>query len=269
LRAFFDNVRHHIVFEKVGRRVDDPQVMHLLKLLVKATGKKGLSQGGVLSPMLSNLYLNEVDRMLERAQEVTRRGAYTYVEYARFADDLVILVNADAGPSWLLQAVNRRLRMELAKLQVDVNEEKSRYVDLAKGDSFGFLGFEFRRIRSLQGKWRPYYPPKLKQRTILLRKLKDIFRRFDSQPVGRVIQLINPIVRGWVNYFAIGDARRCFSFVQHWLEKKIRRHLMRAQKRPGFGWRRWSRRWLYGDLGLFNDFRVRHPSTMSKALSAR
>jgi RNA-directed DNA polymerase len=269
LRAFFDNVRHHIVFEKVGRRVDDPQVMHLLKLLVKATGKKGLSQGGVLSPMLSNLYLNEVDRMLERAQEVTRRGAYTYVEYARFADDLVILVNADAGPSWLLQAVNRRLRMELAKLQVDVNEEKSRYVDLAKGDSFGFLGFEFRRIRSLQGKWRPYYPPKLKQRTILLRKLKDIFRRFDSQPVGRVIQLINPIVRGWVNYFAIGDARRCFSFVQHWLEKKIRRHLMRAQKRPGFGWRRWSRRWLYGDLGLFNDFRVRHPSTMSKALPAR
>jgi hypothetical protein len=60
------------------------------------------------------------------------------------------------------------------------------------------LGFEFRCVRSLQGKWRPYYAPKLKQRTALLRKLKDIFRRFDSQPVGRVVQLINPIVRGWV-----------------------------------------------------------------------
>jgi RNA-directed DNA polymerase len=67
LRSFFDNVRHHILFEKVARRVDDPQVMQLLRLLVKATGKKGLSQGGVLSPLLSNLYLNEVDRMLERA----------------------------------------------------------------------------------------------------------------------------------------------------------------------------------------------------------
>ena len=87
-------------------------------------------------------------------------------------------------------------------------EEKSRQVDLAKGESFGFLGFEFRCIRSLQGKWRPYYPPKLKQRTALLRKLKDIFRRFDSQPVGRVVQLINPILRGWVNYFAIGNASR-------------------------------------------------------------
>jgi RNA-directed DNA polymerase len=181
----------------------------------------------------------------------------------------VILVNADARHGWLLKAVNQRLREELAKLQVEVNEEKSRYVDLAKGDSFGFLGFEFRRIRSLQGKWRPYYPPKLKQRTVLLRKLKDIFRRFVSQPVDRVVQLINPIVRGWVNYFAIGDARRCFSFVQHWLEKKVRRHLMRAQKRPGLGWKRWSRRWLYDDLGLFNNFRVRHPSPLSKALPAR
>jgi Group II intron, maturase-specific domain len=76
--------------------------------------------------VLSNLYLNDVDRMLERAQDATRRGAYTYVEYARFADDLVI-------------------------------------------------------------------------------------RRFDSQPVGRVVQLINPILRGWVNYFAFGNASRCFN----------------------------------------------------------
>jgi RNA-directed DNA polymerase len=256
LRAFFDNVRHHILFEKVARRVNDPEVMHLLKLLVKATGKKGLSQGGVLSPLLSNVYLNEVDRMLERAQETTRQGPYTYLQYTRFADDLVILVDAYAQHDWLLKAANRRLREELAKLHVDINEEKSRYVDLVKGDSFGFLGFEFRRIRSLQGKWRPYYPPKLKQRTALLRKLKDIFRRFDSQPVGRVVQLINPIVRGWVNYFAIGDASRCFGYIKDWVEKKVRRHLMRSRNRQGFGWKRWSRRWLYDELGLFNHYRV-------------
>jgi RNA-directed DNA polymerase len=256
LRSFFDNVRHHILFEKVARRVNDPEVMHLLKLLVKATGTKGLPQGGVLSPVLSNLYLNEVDRMLERAQETTRRGPYTYLEYARFADDLVVLVDAFAQHDWLLKTANRRLREELTKLHVDVNEEKSRYVDLAKGDSFGFLGFEFRRIRSLQGKWRPFYPPKLKQRTALLRKLKDIFRRFDSQPVDRVVQLINPIVRGWVNYFAIGDAGRCFGYIKDWVEKKVRRHLMRSRNQHGYGWKRWSRRWLYDELGLFNDYRV-------------
>ena len=231
--------------------------MHLLKLIVKATGKKGVSQGGVLSPLFSNLYLNEVDQMLERAQEVTRRGPYTYLQYARFADDLVILVDAYAQHDRLLKAVNQRLREELAKLHVDINEDKSRFVDLAKGESFGFLGFDFRRVRSLQGKWRPYYPPKLKQRTALLRKLKDIFRRFVSRPADRVVELINPILRGWVNYFAIGHSSRCFGFVRNWVEKKIRRHLMRARKRRGYGWEGWTSQWLYGHLGLFDGYRLR------------
>ena len=65
----------------------------------------------------------------------------------------------------------------------------------------------------------------------------------------QVIELINPILRGWVNYFAVGDSSRCFSFVKDWVEKKIRRHLMRARKRKGFGWKRWSKRWLYEDSG--------------------
>ena len=68
------------MFGKVARRVNDSEVMPLVKLIVKATGKKGVAQGGVLSPLLSNLYLNEVDRMLEQAQEVTRHGPYTYLE---------------------------------------------------------------------------------------------------------------------------------------------------------------------------------------------
>src|SRR5262245_42581469 len=65
--------------------------MHLLKLMLKASGKRGVPQGGVISPLLSDLYLNAVDKMLERAREVTRNGKYTNVEYARFADDLVVL----------------------------------------------------------------------------------------------------------------------------------------------------------------------------------
>ena len=126
-----------------------------------------------------------------------------------------------------------------------MDEAKSRIVDLAQGESFGFLGFEFRRVRSRTGKWRAYYPPLLQKRTALLRKLKDIFRRHQSQPIDRVISLITPIVRGWVRYFAIGDASRCFGFIKDWVEKKVRRHLMRARKRRGFGWKRWSRQWLY------------------------
>ena len=128
--------------------------------MLKASGKKGVPQGGVISPLLSNLYLNEVDRMLERAREVTRNGKYTYIEYARFADDLVILIDAYKRHDWLVGAVDKRLREEFGKLQVEINDEKSRTVDLERGESFGFLGFDFRYLRSRRGAWRPHYTPK-------------------------------------------------------------------------------------------------------------
>ena len=258
LRAYFDTVRHHIVLEKVAKRVNDADVMHLLKMILKASGKLGVPQGGVISPLLSNLYLTEVDKMLERAKEVTRNGRWTAVEYARFADDLVILVDSRPQHRWLHQAVEKRLREELAKLQVEVNDEKSRRVDLTKRESFGFLGFEFRRVRSRAGRWMPLRMPLMKKRTALLRKLKTLFRRYRSQPIGLLIEKINPILRGWVNYFAVGHSSRCFSFIQDWVAKKIRRHLARARQRQGFGWKRWSQRYLYETLGLFNDYRVRY-----------
>ena len=235
-------------------------VMRLLKMMLKAGGKQGVPQGGVISPLLSNIYLTEVDRMLERAKEATRYGKYTYVEYARFADDLVILIDAYQRHDWLMAAVEKRLREELAELQVEINEEKSWIVDLGRGESFGFLGFDFRRVRSLRGVWRAHYTPKLKKRTALLRKLKDVFRRHQSQPVDRVVKLINPVLRGWVNYFAVGHSSECFSFVKDWVEKKIRRHMLRARNRQGFGWTRWSREWLYETLGLFNGYRVVRPA---------
>src|SRR5215510_16374508 len=115
--------------------------------------------------------------MLERAKEVTRCERWTAVEYARFADDLVILVDSQPRQQWLQQAVEKRLREELAKLQVEVNEEKSRKVDLQQGESFGFLGFGFRRVRSRRGRWMPLLLPKGKKRTALLDKLKKIFPR--------------------------------------------------------------------------------------------
>jgi RNA-directed DNA polymerase len=269
LRAYFDNVQHYLVLEKVAKRVQDDAVMRLLKMILKATGKKGVPQGGVVSPLLSNLYLNEVDRMLEKAIDTTRNGKYTYIQYVRFADDLVILIDSYSRHDWLVKAVEKRLREELAKLRVEINEEKSRMVDLRKQGSFGFLGFDFRRIRSLKGVWRPQYTPKLKKRTAVLAKLRDIFRRHASQPVGRVIEMINPILRGWVNYFAVGHSGRCFTSIKDWVEKKIRRHLMRARKRQGFGWKRWSREWIYNVLGLFNDYRVRRSASLPKVAPAR
>ena len=117
LRAYFDNVRHDRLLEKVAQRVNDADIMYLLKVMLKASGKKGVPQGGVISPLLSNIYLNEVDRMLERAREVTRYGKFTSIEYARFADDLVILIAAHKRHDWLIAAVEKRLREEFAELR--------------------------------------------------------------------------------------------------------------------------------------------------------
>jgi RNA-directed DNA polymerase len=233
LQSYFDTVRHHIVLE-----------------------------------LLSNIYLNEVDKMLQRAKEATRYSRWTGVEYARFADDMVILVDAHPRHLWLRGAIQRRLREELAKIQVIVNEEKTHVVDLSRGESFGFLGFEFRRIRSRSGKWMPLRTPLPKARMSLLRRLKELFRRSRSQPTGGLIKALNPILRGWVQYFAIGHSSRCFSFVKDWVEKKIRRHLNRARLRPGFGWKRWSRQWIYDGLGLFDDYIVRRNVAKPKAAPA-
>ena len=267
LKSYFDGVRHHLLLAKVAERINDDDVLHLLKLMLKANGKQGVPQGGVISPLLSNLYLNEVDRMLERAKESTRFGKYTGIEYARFADDLVILIHAHPSKRWLLTAVDKRLRQELAKLQVQINDEKSRAVDLVRNESFGFLGFDFRRVLSLRGKWRGQYTPKLKKRTALLQKLREVFWQHRSQPVQGVVAIINPILRGWVNYFAIGHSSRCFQVVKRWVELKVRRHLMRSRNRRGVGWERWSTQALHDTLGLFKGYRVR--PDLREAYSAR
>src|SRR5678815_1085658 len=90
-----------------------------------------------------------------------------------FTLDLVVLIDAHPRHDWLMKAVEKRLREEIAKLQVQINEEKSRVVDLERGESFGFIGFDFRRVRSLKGAWRPQYTTKQKKRTALLRTIKE------------------------------------------------------------------------------------------------
>lgn len=266
LKAYFDNIRHHILLEKVASRVNDDQIMHLLKQILKASGKKGVPQGGVISPLLANLYLNEVDRMLEKAKEVSRNGKYINVEYARYADDIVILVSGHPQQTILLRQVQQRLLEELTKLQVEVNKEKTRLVDLTQDESFDFLGFEFRRVRGRNGKWHPRKTPRMKKRTELIDQIKQIFQQNRSQPLARIIAEINPILRGWVNYFRVGNSSKCFDYIRDWVDKKVRRHLMKARGRRGFGWKRWSRSKLYQEFGLYGDYKVRYYQPKPKVL---
>jgi RNA-directed DNA polymerase len=197
--------------------------------------------------------------MLERAKEVTQTNGYCNLSYARWADDMVILIDGFNRHTQLQRAVEKRLREELAKLGLSVNEEKSRVIDVTDGqNSFAFLGFDFRRRRTFSGKEGLRVTPKTKARVNLQQKLKAIFRAKRGRPIQEVVEIINPILRGWVNYFRIGNASQCFKMVEDWVQKKVRRHLYRARHRTGFGWKRWSKQDLYQNTGLYHDYRVRY-----------
>lgn len=159
---------------------------------------------------------------------------------------------------WLKAGVLEDEELQTTKLGVTLNLEKTRQVDLKQDESFSFLGFVFRRTKTKQGKWGIMKTPKMDARTRLLQKLKAVFRGHQSQPIARVIYLINPILRGWVNYYRIGNSSRCFTYVKDWVEKKARRHLMKARRRQGFGWGRWSREGFYQKLGLYSDYKIRY-----------
>jgi RNA-directed DNA polymerase len=252
LTGYFDNVRHHLLLEKIAQRVQDPEVLHLVKLILKANGEKGVPQGGVISPLFSNLYLNEVDRMFEKAKEVTG-GA---IQFVRFADDMVVLIHRDQS-RWM-EAVQRRLTEELDRLEVTMNREKTKVVDLDKGESFGFLGFDFRLKVSRKGRQYPLLTPQKKKQIDLLRRVTWTLRRNREKTVQRVVKLLNPILRGWVNYFRVGNSGRAFNLIKEEVEKKVRRFVRKNQHRPGFGWKAWSPEAIYAEWGLFNDYQIRY-----------
>ena len=85
-------------------------------------------------------------------------------------------------------------------------------------------------------------------------KIKDVFKRYESQPLSRIKDSINPILQGWVNYFKIGHTSKAFGYVKDWLTKKIRRHLMKAKGKAGFDWKRWSTKGLYANYHIYSDF---------------
>lgn len=105
LKSYFDTIRHDILLKKIASRVEDGKVLRLIKLILKAGGKRGAGQGGVISLLFSNIYLTEVDKMLEKAKEVTREGKYTQIEYARYADGTPVQVWNKWGESPLTPIV--------------------------------------------------------------------------------------------------------------------------------------------------------------------
>ena len=255
----FGNVRHDIALAKIAKRIHVADVMWIIKLLLKSGGKTGLMQGGPLSPLISNIYLNCIDEMLEKAKSTTKSNGYEALDYARFADDLVVLVHEHRLNSWLIPALIKRLGEELAKLGLMMNAQKTKVVDFKDpNQSFHFLGFDFRVYKTRKGKEGIMKTPRRQARIKLQQKIKQVFKTKRGRPIQEVIDVINPILRGWANYFRIGNSTKCFNNVKDWVQNKVRRHLYKAKQKDGFGWKRWSTDQLYQYTHLYSDYRIRY-----------
>jgi RNA-directed DNA polymerase len=260
LSCYFDTIRHSVLLDKIAKRVQDPQVLHLVKQIIQVGGRIGVPQGGPFSPLAANIYLNEVDWAFDAIRRKTAQGPYEAVNYHRFADDIVITVSGHRTKRGWAERALQRLQEQLAPLGVQLNKEKTKVVDTLKGEAFGFLGFDLRRVRKRKGGG--YYlqmTPKKKARKAIKAKVRDIIRHGGATPTPKVVAQINASLAGWVNYFRVGNASRAFSEVRDYTEMKVRTFLTRRKRRrkTSIGWRRWSNEYLYGVLGLYWDWKIR------------
>ena len=259
LKSYFDNIRHHLLLRKLAQRIEDPAILHLVKQILKANGKRGVPQGGVLSPLLANLYLNDLDKAMEEEMGKRRReGKWERVIYTRYADDMIILV--DGYPQWQphVAVINRRLEEELKKVDVEINAEKTRVVDYASGGSFGFLGFDLREGCNRFGKRFVLRTPMRKKQSDLVRRVGRILKFSRHRKLRDVLDQIRPVIVGWVNYFRVGNARRAFGWIRFEMMRKIRRFAMKQKGRRGCGWKRWSNETIYKEWGLVNNYTVQY-----------
>jgi group II intron reverse transcriptase/maturase len=260
LSRYFDTIRHSVLLKKIARRVEDPEVMHLVKQIIKVGGRIGVPQGGPLSPLAANIYLNEVDWAFDEIRQKTAQGEYEAVNYHRFADDIVITVSGHHTKRGWTERAMQRLREQLEPLGVELNPEKTKVVNTLKGDAFGYLGFDLRRVRNKEGTG--YFillTPKKKARIALKAKIKEIIQRGGSTPMKALVAKINVVLAGWVQYFRVGNSSRAFSEIRDYVEMKVRTLLTRRKRRrkTSVGWERWSNEYIYGVLGLYWDWTLR------------
>lgn len=220
LQAFFDNVNQDKLIGIIRRTIKDGRVVSLIrKYLVSGVmingviqpTKVGTPQGGNLSPLLSNIMLNELDKELEK------RG----LRFVRYADDCLIMVRSEKAANHVMQSVTRYIENKLGLI---VNAEKSK---VSRPRNIKYLGFGF---YNKKGKWRP--KPHLKSVQKFTLKLKDITSRSNSMSISEKITKLNQVIRGWINYFRIVDMKGLMGKVGEHLRHRLRMCIWKYWKKP-------------------------------------
>jgi RNA-directed DNA polymerase len=247
--GFFDHLSHRRLLAQVAKKVDDPEVIGLIRRWLRAgvfstdgvvPSVAGTPQGGVISPLLANIYLHRLD------VEVRAAG----FRLIRYADDFVIL----ADRRWKVEAADRLVRSILSDIGLEASEAKSGIVRVQ--DGFEFLGFTF------HGRF-------LRPRPRALASFKDRVRSRTRRKVPvsleQMIEDLNPLLRGWGNYYAIGDVVTLFVDLDKWIRMRLRsKARKRFKSKGGVDNHKWPNR-VFDNLGLV---RLEHLARAGKILPA-
>ena len=223
LSKYFDTLNHELLMHLLRKHIQDRRVTDLMKKYLKSgvmengvhcKTEEGSPQGGPLSPLLANIYLNEFD------QEMKRRG----VNVIRYADDIVVLAKSKRAATRLLESCRKVLENQL-KLQM--NAQKSKVVSVLARKHFKFLGFALGKNRD--GVYIRAHGQSLAKAK---KKLKELTRRSQGRNVRQVMEQVKVYIRGWVGYFYVADMKRILQDWSKWLRRRLRMYIWRQWKQP-------------------------------------
>jgi RNA-directed DNA polymerase len=241
LKSYFDTIPHDQLLKALQMRITDRSVLALIRSWLKATivepgdrgrttvrrSKQGTPQGGVISPLLANVYLHWFEHLFYRPEGP---GVWAKAHLIRFADDFVILARYQGTrlQGWVEQTLEGRFKLT-------INREKTRVVKLNEaGERLSFLGFSFRYYRDLHGRGHRYLNvcPSATSLNRIREKLHALLAANPVTPIPTLIVRVNRMLRGWKQYFSPGYPRMAFRAVNRYLERSLTRHLKRRSQRP-------------------------------------
>jgi RNA-directed DNA polymerase len=269
LSKYFDTIPHRELLKSVARRISDRKMLRLIKMWLKApveeadragtkrltggkSSKQGTPQGGVISPLLANIYIHRLLRAWKKFGLESRLKA----RIINYADDLVIVCRgqAEEAVEWLRWIVER--------LGLRLNETKTCVRDATR-ESFDFLGYTFGPlVHQRRGCTYLGVTPSKKRVKRFKQALRAVLHAGNHAPLDEVVEEVNRKLRGWGGYFSIGALEFAYKSVDRYTEALLRKFLVRRHKVPGRGTRQFSNRHLYEDLRLM---RLRDRRRMSRS----